>query len=133
MEWSDKLSVGIEEIDEQHRELINRVNQFYTAIKANRSKAEALDILQYLSSYVVVHFADEERLQVRSAYPGYAEHKKMHAEFIQTVKQLTAEVQQDGVGMMTFATIATTLSNWLVSHISQQDRKIGLWIQNRAS
>ncbi len=125
MEWSENLSVGVEEIDEQHKELIHRVNEFYMAIKQNKSKEEALQILKYLSSYVVVHFADEERLQVKYNYPGYLEHKKIHTEFIKSVKELTASVEQEGVNSMTFMSIGATLSNWLVTHISQQDKKIG--------
>ena len=125
MEWSENLSVGVEEIDEQHKELIHRVNEFYMAIKQNKSKEEALRILKYLSSYVVVNFADDERLQVKYNYPGYLEHKKIHTEFIKSVKELTASVEQEGVNSMTFMSIGATLSNWLVTHISQQDKKIG--------
>lgn len=128
MEWSQSLEIGVEEVDEQHKELVHRVNEFYAAIKENKSKEEALRILKYLSSYVVVHFADEERLQVKYNYPGYLEHKKIHTDFIKTVKELTQEVEKDGVGTMTFASIATTLSNWLINHISMQDKKIGAYL-----
>ena len=128
MEWSESLEIGVVEVDEQHKELVHRVNEFYAAIKENKSKAEALRILKYLGSYVVVHFADEERLQVRYNYPGYVEHKKIHTEFIKTVRELTAEVEKEGVGTTTFLTIASTLSNWLISHISIQDKKIGAYL-----
>lgn len=128
MEWSESLEIGVEEVDEQHKELVHRVNEFYAAIKENKTKEQALRILKYLSSYVVVHFADEERLQVRFNYPGYLEHKKIHTDFIKTVKELTQEVEKDGVGTMTFASIAATLSNWLVNHISMQDKKIGAYL-----
>ena len=130
MEWSDNLSVGVEEIDEQHKELIHRVNEFYTAIKQNKTREEALRILKYLASYVVVHFADEERLQLMYNYPGYLEHKKIHTDFIKTVRELSASVEQEGVNSMTFLSIGATLSNWLVTHISQQDKKIGAHLDN---
>lgn len=131
MEWTPNLSVGVDAIDSQHKELINRVNAFYAALKQENRKEETLKVLKFLSGYVATHFRDEEALQVRYNYPNYAEHRKMHKEFMETVKNFQVDIEQNGVTTMSSTLIATTVSNWLVNHISLQDRDIGMHIRSR--
>lgn len=129
MEWSDNLSVGVDTIDNQHKELINRVNAFYAALRKENSKEETLKVLDFLSSYMVRHFKDEEAIQVKYNYPKYAEHRKIHKEFIETVKGVTADLEANGVTTAASTMIAMTVTNWLVNHISIQDKDIGRHIR----
>lgn len=129
MEWTDSLSVGVEAIDSQHKELIDRVNRFYAALKSENGKAETLKVLDFLSRYVVTHFKDEESLQVKYSYPRYAEHRRMHMDFMETVKGVRGDIEKSGVTTASSAMIAMTVSNWLVNHISLQDRDIGRHIR----
>ena len=130
MEWTDSLSVGVYEIAAQHKELIDKVNTFYETIKVKKLPQDAVKMLDYLSQYVLKHFADEERLQVKVGYPGYAEHKKLHDAFIKTVEEIRQSIREEGVTTFTSSRIAMTVSNWLVSHISMQDRKLGNYINS---
>lgn len=132
MEWTESLSVGVDAIDSQHKELIKRVNHFYVALKSENGKAETLKVLDFLSSYVVTHFRDEEGLQVKYNYPKYSEHRKMHQDFIETVKDVKTEIQKGGVTTASSTMIAMTVTNWLVNHISIQDKDIGKHIKGIA-
>ncbi len=129
MEWADNLSVGVDTIDNQHKELINRVNQFFAALRSQSGKEETLKVLAFLSSYVVNHFRDEEAIQVRYNYPKYQEHRKLHKDFLETVKTMTADIEKNGVTSAGSTMIAMTVSNWLVNHISRQDSDIGRHIR----
>jgi hemerythrin len=128
MEWTENLSVGVPEIDEQHKELIRRVNVFVAALHKENSKEETLKVLDFLSSYVVTHFRNEEAIQVRYNYPKYAEHHKLHTDFIKTVGELRDGISKVGVTSISSSVIAMTLSNWLVNHIGIQDKEIGKFI-----
>ena len=129
MEWADNLSVGVDTIDNQHKELINRVNQFFAALRSQSGKEETLKVLAFLSSYVVNHFRDEEAIQVRYNYPKHQEHRKLHKDFLETVKTMAADIEKNGVTSAGSTMIAMTVSNWLVNHISRQDSDIGRHIR----
>jgi hemerythrin len=129
MEWSESLSVGVEAIDSQHKELISRVNAFYASLRKENAKQETLKVLDFLSGYVVQHFRDEEAIQAKYNYPNYPEHRKVHKDFIESVQGIKADIEKDGVTTTSSSLIAMTLSNWLVNHISKMDKDIGRHIR----
>ncbi len=130
MEWSDSLSIGVEAVDNQHKELIKRANGFFEVMKTGGGKDQVLQVLDFLSGYVVKHFRDEEMIQIRYRYPGYEAHRKMHQDFVEDVKRLRAELEQNGVTVASSSMVALTLSNWLVTHITMQDRLIGKHVKS---
>ena len=130
MEWTQDLSVGVEEIDSQHKELISRVNSFFDAMKNGGSDKRVFEMLDFLESYVASHFKDEEALQARYNYPGYAAHKKLHEEFKQTVKGMRADIEKRFTPA-TQSMVGMTLTNWLVLHITKEDKALGKHIRSK--
>jgi hemerythrin len=130
MEWTQTLSVGVEEIDNQHKELIDRVNKFYAAMKTIEKKDEILKIIQFLEDYVIIHFRDEEALQVKYNFPSYIEHRKIHNAFIADIKRIKKDIEDNGITAATGLVIGSTLSNWLINHISKMDKALGEYIRN---
>lgn len=125
MEWTQDLSVGVKEIDDQHKELIRRINAFFDAVDTGKGNDEVLKVLDFLQGYVVSHFHDEEALQMRVKYPNYAAHKKLHEGFIRDVGGIKKDIQESGFTVMTRSLMASTLVTWLVLHISKEDKRIG--------
>jgi len=130
MEWTQDLSVGVEQIDNQHKELISRINAFSDAIKNGTANNKLLDVVKYLESYVITHFKDEEALQVRYNYPGYAAHKKLHQQFVKDVKEMREQIEK-GITSATQAMVSITLSSWLLLHINKEDKVLGAFIRGR--
>ena len=126
MEWSESLSIGVEAVDNQHKELIKRANAFFDVMKAGGGNEQVLPVLDFLSGYVVKHFHDEEMIQIRYKYPGHEAHKKMHQDFVEDVKRLRADLEKNGVTIASSSMVAMTLSN----HITMQDRLIGKYIKS---
>ena len=62
VEWSDELSVGVEEIDEQHKVLVGLVNEMHEAIHQRHGSEVVQEILAKLADYTRIHFAVEESL-----------------------------------------------------------------------
>jgi hemerythrin len=121
VEWSDTLSVGIEEIDAQHQVLVDLVNQMHDAIRERHSSDVVRGILDRLAEYTRIHFAVEESLMRILGYPEYEEHKAQHEELIQSVADLQHKVAagQTAIGfeLMHF------LKVWLTRHIMESDQK----------
>ncbi len=73
LEWTPDLSVGVEEIDEQHRELFRRAERLIATLRCG-DRGEVLPLLAYLDEYVAHHFSAEERLMREVRYPALEEH-----------------------------------------------------------
>jgi hemerythrin len=129
MEWSQNLSVGVDEIDNQHKELINRVNKLHRAMKTEKKQEEILNILKFLEEYVIFHFHNEENLQLKYHYPLYLEHCEIHRNFIKVIKCIKKDIEVDGMNASTCILVSSTLSNWLINHICKADRDIGDYIR----
>ena len=121
VEWSDDLSVGIEEIDEQHKVLVGLVNQMHRAIHERHSSDVVQEILAKLADYTRIHFAVEESLMRILSYPGYELHKAQHDELIDHMRELQEKVASGrtavGFELMHF------LKMWLTKHIMESDRE----------
>lgn len=86
--FDDNLITGNKTIDEQHKELIDRIQQFVSACESEDARVKAIKMLDYLDEYTEFHFKEEEKLQKDVGYPGLEEHIKKHEEFRHTVKVL---------------------------------------------
>jgi len=122
---SKDLETGVEKIDSQHRELINRINSVLASNEKSASEAEIEKTLDYLGEYVVKHFSDEEELQIKSKYPKYAEHKQKHTFFIDEFKKLKAEFEGKCDSMDFTMKLNSSLINWIVKHIKGDDVELG--------
>ena len=86
--FDDNLITGNKTIDEQHKELIDRIQQFVSACESEDARVKAIKMLDYLDEYTEFHFKEEEKLQKDVDYPGLEEHIKKHEEFRHTIKEL---------------------------------------------
>ena len=74
--FDDNLITGNKTIDEQHKELIDRIQQFVSACESEDARVKAIKMLDYLDEYTEFHFKEEEKLQKDVGYPGLEEHIK---------------------------------------------------------
>ena len=132
LQWTDGLSVGVPEIDGQHRELIERLNRLVTALQRN-DRAELTRLMSFLGAYVVEHFTAEEMQMLATGYPGYAEHKAQHAAFVSEYVNLKALLETEGSTATLTLKLSSTLSSWLVRHIYGNDIKLGAHLRVRGA
>lgn len=120
VEWSEDLSVGIEEIDEQHKILVDLINRMHQAIHQRRGSEVVGSILEELGSYTKLHFTVEESLMRILNYPDYEAHKVQHDKLIEHMRELQEKVVSGraaiGFELMHF------LKVWLTKHILEDDR-----------
>lgn len=129
IQWNDALCLNIAEIDQQHRRLVDMINQLDDAMRQSKGK-ELLDkILTGLVSYAGSHFRTEERIFDRLGYPETAKHKAEHAAFVKKVSEFKQGFDAGRLGLS--MQVMTFLSDWLQHHIKGSDKKyVGFFHQN---
>lgn len=120
--WSKEFEVGVELIDRQHRELIDRINKLMAAIREGRGREETSGLMRFLQEYVVEHFSAEERFMLRSHYADYVKHKEIHDTFIAELDVLLATVENCGIDSDLVVIVNQKVINWVVSHIFLIDK-----------
>lgn len=124
--WHARYSIGVPEVDEQHRFLVGLVDEFYEAMQAGKGRKLVGDLLLRLAEYTQYHFATEERLMTEHAYPALAEHLQEHDVLRRKVAALLEEAQTSDVAIS--AKVGIFLRDWLRKHIAETDRALGQYL-----
>ena len=121
IEWTKELSVGIHEIDEQHKKWVEIINELHHALmcfKGNDDLKKTL--IKEMADYTDYHFSEEEKYMQEIAYPNYENHKNIHEWFKVKINQLKGAVTS---GERVLAReIMKVLQHWLVGHIMKEDK-----------
>ncbi len=125
MPWNPSLSVGVDLIDDQHKEWFAKAEALFDAGRQGRGKEQVGEMLKFLDSHTRKHFADEERYMRSIAYPGYDEQKKAHASFIAQLEKLRSDYDASGGSLTVVINANKMVIDWLTKHISVMDKKIG--------
>jgi len=131
--WKNEYSVGIDEIDEQHKGLVNCIANLEKSIESvdekQRWTAVHYAVVQ-LSDYTRIHFAVEESLMRVLGYPQRDAHLAQHrvfTSFLENVqrKSITHDISEDE--------IVGFLRDWLLTHIVHEDKKYAAWFARENS
>ncbi|MDR1430310.1 MAG: bacteriohemerythrin [Spirochaetaceae bacterium] len=130
MAWTADLETGNSTIDSQHRQIFKLTSSLAEACTKGQGAGILGDALNFLASYTIRHFADEEALQIQYNYPDFEAHKKTHEEFKKTVAALAARYKTSGSSEELLEDVNSILVHWLVEHIKQEDSKIAAHIRS---
>lgn len=130
--WNDDLVTGVAEIDDQHRILVNSINEVNTRLSNTTVNAEILHkITQDLLSYALYHFETEEGLMKDFDYAEAqiedAEmHQRQHREFSATVVAVREGIKSGE--LISRENLLTFLNSWLVNHILNTDKRLAAYV-----
>ena len=127
--WKDSLLIGVPQIDTQHRKLVDMIDILMQACLQGKGRTEIEGTLSFALRYTLEHFRDEESLQLKYAYPGYKEHKKIHEDFTKDITALAGEFRKLGPSIALTGKLNHSLVDWVINHISTEDKKLGEYIQ----
>lgn len=128
LNWDDRLNVGHDLIDAQHKELIVNFNLFVAACKTSKGKESLSQTVAFLENYIATHFAAEEELMRRSDYPEIDSHLALHDEFRVKFKQMQAELNQTGSSISLIIEMNEFLLRWFILHIKGVDTTLGFYL-----
>lgn len=131
IEWTEDLAMGVTEIDDQHKELFRRINDLLDACNQRKAKDEVGKTIEFLGSYVIEHFGNEERYMLMYDYPDSASHKEQHRQFISGFQELRDRFETDGPGVHIVILTNRTVVGWLNSHIRNVDKLLGAFLRGK--
>ena len=129
VELDPLLLTGIDEIDGQHRELFARIGALLEASRSGRSREEVVRLLEFLGSYVVDHFAAEERTMEEAGYPRLGGHRAEHLQFMKELGILRHELKSEGPTNLFVIRVGNRVTEWLREHIYRTDRILADWLK----
>lgn len=124
--WDDSLNVDVEEIDEDHRRLVDLFNILSHSVAEGDSADYIEAVLEELINCTIWHFSHEERLMLLYKYEGLEEHKEEHEELIKSVRMLQKKFHKENK-LLTNEDIEY-LANWLTEHIVGYDMNLGFYL-----
>lgn len=122
--WNDTLSTGISELDEQHRELITRLNQLGEALIECKSQKKVREILDFTLQYAEKHFQHEESCMAQHNCPIAKLNQDGHQYFTSKFKKLKEEAERDVVDVEFAIKVHQELSDWFINHVWNVDTKL---------
>ncbi len=128
--WEDSLSVGVSEIDNQHRRLIGFINQLADFMVGGKDIENPLQsVLSGLFNYTVYHFFTEEQIMENVGYPNYDAHRAAHINLTATVIVFLDRFIRGEQNI--HQEVFSFLKQWLLEHIRVTDKELGDYLQTR--
>ena len=124
MNWALDYSVGVVEIDGQHRELLNLLNSLIQHSEDSRAERKSYfqKVIIIVNTHVAKHFDTEERVLCRTAYEKLEEHKKEHEKISGRIKKIWQELGSSN-GDRALYDLTVTLKEYFLSHILLYDKE----------
>ncbi len=124
--WKDELVVGLQEIDDEHKELFSLFQSLSSDISEDKDIKIVESAVAYLDEYTQGHFEKEERYMKDFKYPDRQEleHKKEHKKFIKDFSRLKTHLRKKGDTSLWSMKLEEFVRDWFVSHIQETDKKL---------
>lgn len=129
MTWKESIKIGIPDIDRQHKELCDMLDDFYDASIQGRGAEEVIRLLDFLESYTDLHFEAEEQLMQQIKYPHFKKHKTRHDEMRRKVAHMKKEVTDWGATTAAVKAVNEAITAWLIRHIMGFDMDIKKYVK----
>lgn len=124
--WDETLSVEVDEIDEDHRKIVDLFNILSNSVTEGDATEYIEAVLEELISLTIWHFRHEERLMLMYKYDDIVEHKAEHHDLIDSVKQLQQKFHKEN--KLLINEDIEYLEVWLTEHILGHDMKLGFYL-----
>lgn len=115
------MGTGVETVDDQHRQLINRINELERAVAAGAEPEAIAGALDFLAGYVVEHFGHEEAVMEKHRCPATAKNLAAHRHLLKTYTEWRADYEASGRPPAKVKELHAFLTKWLVGHICGVD------------
>ena len=125
--WNDKLSVGIQSVDDQHMILFESLNDLHAAMMKGNAQAVTKTLLRNLLAYTRDHFKSEEAMMSAAHYPAFATHRAKHIELTRQVEEYVARYERGEITIN--VQLLNFLRDWLTTHIQVEDHAYSPWIK----
>ena len=121
--WRDDYAIGVEELDHEHRDLFNRINQLHEALAMDDDPVRIEACLGEIQARVGAHFALEEAVMREHGFESYATHKAEHDEFLDVIVDLCHAFMSDPDPQRR-DNLEFQLQAWIINHVVTSDQDL---------
>ena len=129
IEWRDEFRIGLPEVDEEHRLLIDAINQLHRELVVGAALVRVTGAIGDIHAAIASHFALEEKEMAALRYDGFVAHKTDHERLLDEILDILDEVV--ATGRYEPAALSARLSAWFVEHFRTQDARLHRWLVKR--
>lgn len=122
VKWDDSLSVGIDAIDEQHRYLLDLINDLYNVVSQKTGTREVARLIKSTDAYAKVHFRAEELMMQHYGYSDIHNQEQQHHAFEAKIREFYEELHDNP--LVAQFDVLSYLRDWLIHHIRVEDTKL---------
>ena len=131
-EWSEDFSIGIEEIDRQHKGFFEAAHRLYDHILNCRGERVVEETVEFLRDYAAQHFRAEESFMQEHGFPRIEEHKRLHAQFFEGLDALMYDLSVFGPSQHLANRALEIVQDWLIHHITDEDAQYAAYVRGSA-
>jgi len=122
LEWKDEYSLGIAEVDFEHRELIRLINDMLVQLDENDSREDTLNSLGEIHARISSHFALEEKIMRELRYKLYPEHKADHDRLLNEIRDIMDDYEDRAE--FNREEFIDRLNHWFTDHFRTKDAQL---------
>lgn len=130
LNWNPAFSIGVEAFDNEHRGLIQLINDLHSNMQAAKGRDVLDSILDKLIAYTLEHFEHEEIMLKRHGYPQLREHCEQHQRLKQKVGEFRNRLSIGYHGLIAIEMLRF-LKTWLERHIQQEDKAYAVFLNSK--
>lgn len=124
--WKDEFSVGVESVDQEHREMIELINGLDNAMAEDADCTTVVSTLGEIYAKISAHFALEEKIMRDADYGEFASHKEDHEQLLDSLLTIIDNVDDDG--RYDRSELSSGLDHWFTDHFRTHDANLHRWL-----
>jgi len=117
---SENLGVGVEELDRQHRILLDLTHEMVRAAEGHREGTVVEALFSGMLAYAAEHFRTEEEMMRQAGFPDLEKHQAHHGVLLTKARDFHERFRQGNVDAAGFGLFFV---GWVVLHIRNEDRQ----------
>jgi len=123
IEWQKEFETGVAEVDHEHREMVELINELHEAIGVNAPRETVSGFLGEVFAKISAHFALEETVMRKHEYDEYADHKADHEKLLDDLRDIMDDFEA-GTGTDYRKALGTAVRDWFVNHFKTKDARL---------
>jgi len=123
IEWREEFNTGVSEVDHEHKEIVDLINELHEAMGEDASQDEISRFLGDVFSKISSHFALEETVMRKHNYDEYDDHKSDHEKLLDDLRDIMDDAEED-TGKNYKTALAESVHDWFVNHFKTKDARL---------
>jgi hemerythrin len=123
IEWRKEFETGVADVDHEHRELVDLINDLHGEIVKGSDHARINEFLGEVFAKIAAHFALEESIMRKHRYDEYEAHKAEHEALLDEIRDIMDEAELAADGNYQTA-LSETVRDWFVNHFKSKDARL---------